>query len=71
MTKRPEQRVEKDRPEAAPAHEPMPEQELWVRKRARQTGDIPVIKEVKVTQAQMSLFHGGLGKRLKAVDSPL
>lgn len=49
----------------------MPEKEVWARKRARQTADIQTMKEGKVTQAQMSWFSAGRGKRLKAIDSPL
>ena len=49
----------------------MPEQELWARKRARQTADIQAMKECKVTQAQMSWCSGGQGTRPKAIDSPL
>lgn len=71
MTQRPEHRVEKDLPDAVPAPETMPEQETWARKRAHQTADIQAMKEGKVTQAQMSWFCGGRGKRLKAIDSPL
>jgi hypothetical protein len=40
-------------------------------KRARQAADSHVMKEGKVTQAQMSWFSGGRGQRFKAMDSPL
>ncbi len=56
----------------APTHQhARPEAELWARKRAQQQRDIASIEQGQATNASMSWFSGGRGRRAKVKNSPL